>query len=149
MSQEGEDAWQWSRAEGWQRVQVPAASTPPSLAAGLADRAVVPTGVATKIRIGPPKYGYIYEDQGTGFWKCVRGSEYAKGAEGDTLLWIQKEDTWIGAFDARPDASGTSPQEQRRLIFWTNDMEALSQGRHPWKMSQWGNAEGIWHPEEL
>ena len=96
-------------------------------------------GYATVIRVGKPKYHYVYTYMGNGTYKCERGSDYCDINE---VLWMRKEhdDLWY-AFDA-PDYSPFSPPtfvEHDKVIFKSADADVHIPGWHTWTLMKTSN----------
>ena len=83
-------------------------------------------GCATLIRVGKPKYGYVYTYMGNGTYKCERGSDWKVGNE---VLWLIKEDGLWYAFDAPKDPIPTSVNHDK-VRFVSTGAEAHKPGKH-------------------
>ena len=91
------------------------------------------------IRIGHPKYRYVYTYMGNVTYKCARGSDWAVGNE---VLWMIKaqDDLWY-AFDAPNDAIPTSVNHDK-VRFVSTDADAHIPGWHKWTMTMSNNDQG-------
>ena len=90
------------------------------------------------IRIGQPKYNYMYTYVGNMTYKCRRGSDWCDIGE---VLWLMKENNCWYAFDAPPDPVPTAVQHDT-VIFETADADAHQPGWHTWTMTKSNHDEG-------
>ena len=88
------------------------------------------TEFAAVIRIGKPKFQYVYNHIGNGTYKCVRGSDWKNG---DEKLWLIEKDGHWYAFDGPNNHTPTSVDHEK-VRFVSTDAEAHKDGRHSWTM---------------
>ena len=102
------------------------------------DRAVIKLDMATKLRIGPAKYEYVYAWI-VGVYKCARCSD--EGNKKIEVLWLMKDgNRWV-AFDSLENIEPQSPIENK-IMFTSIEEDIRTQGWHKWNTVKKNNEEG-------
>ena len=82
----------------------------------------------TRLRIGPEKYGYVYERLDENTWQCWRGSDWAAAGENLVLKLSESEGHWT-AFDV---ASHVEAETSGVPVFRTSE-NPIEEGKHIWQ----------------